>query len=101
MELHDLAEYRLSRTRRTAGLAIPENGGPCDAAHDEQAGCNGTIPLASVWFSFAHRHEATTRVANVRLCRRFQGHARRVRRRAAEPFSPPARCHTEIPQLED
>src|SRR4030081_1895900 len=76
MELHDLAEYRLSRTRRIACLAIPENGRPCDAAHDEQAGCNGTLQLAAVRFSFAHRHEATTRVANVRLCRRFQGHAR-------------------------
>ncbi len=45
MELHDLAQYRVSRARRFAGVAIPENRRPRDAAHDEQAGRYGTLPL--------------------------------------------------------
>ena len=46
--LHDLAQHRLSRSCRLAGLAIPENRRPRDVAHDEWACCNGALSLGCV-----------------------------------------------------
>jgi len=45
MELHDLAQHRLPRSRGHAGLAIPQNRWSQDVAHDEQTCRDGAHPL--------------------------------------------------------
>jgi hypothetical protein len=62
MELHELAQYCFSRTRRMARLAIFQNGRSPDVAHDEQTGCTGTFSLTpEVEFSFGRK------VSNLRV----------------------------------
>src|SRR5260370_38305829 len=43
MELHDLAQHRLSHSRGHAGLALLPYRRPRDVAHDEQAACHGAL----------------------------------------------------------
>jgi hypothetical protein len=45
MELHELAQHRLFRSRRLVGLAIPENWRSRNVAHDEQTGRDGAVSL--------------------------------------------------------
>jgi hypothetical protein len=45
MELHDLAQHRLSRSCGLVGSAIPENWRSRNVAYDEQTGCNGALSV--------------------------------------------------------